>query len=59
MSLISKSPAMPQPKGSSATQGTSVGSGSRPVPSKFKLESSAPKDPLGLDGRNRTPNKPL
>lgn len=59
MGIISKSPAMPQPKGSSAMQNTSVGSGSRPVASRFKLESSAPKDPHGLDGRNKTPHKPL
>jgi hypothetical protein len=59
MGIISPSPAMPQEKGSSASQNTSVGSGSRPTKSTFKLESSAPKDPHGLDGRNKTPNKPL
>lgn len=59
MGIISRSPAMPQEKGSSATQSTSVGSGSRPTASKYKLESSAPMDPHGLDGRNKTPNKPL
>jgi hypothetical protein len=57
---ISKSPAMPQEKGSSAKQNTSVGSGSRPgTTGKYPLASSAPKDPYGLDGRNKTPNKPL
>ena len=59
MGIISPSPAMPQEKGSSSPQNTSVGSGSRPTKSKFPLQSSAPKDPHGLDGRNRTPNKPL
>lgn len=57
---ISKSPAMPQEGGSSAKQNTSVGSGSRPgTTGKFPLKSSAPMDPHGLDGRNKTPNKPL
>ena len=32
-----------------------VGSGSRPGPSRFPIPTSAPKDPLGLDGR-RTPS---
>lgn len=57
---ISKSPAMPQEGGSSAKQNTAVGSGSRPgTMGKYPLQSSAPKDPHGLDGRNKTPNKPL
>lgn len=57
---ISKSPTIPHEHGSSAKQGTAVGSGSRPGTSnKFPLDSTAPKDPRGLDGRNRTPNKPL
>ena len=60
MSIFHPVPSMPQPdKGSSAKQDTSVGSGSRPTKSKFPIESSAPRDPHGLDGRNRTPNKPL
>lgn len=59
MGIISPSPAMPQEHGGSAKQGTSVGSGSRPTKSTFPLESSAAKDPHGLDGRNQTPNKPL
>ena len=59
MSIISPSPAMKQEKGSSAKQNTAVGSGSRPTKSMFPLESSAPKDPHGLDGRNDTPHKPL
>jgi hypothetical protein len=51
---------MPQEGGSSAKQNTSVGSGSRPGTSnKFPLASSAPKDAHGLDGRSKTPNKPL
>lgn len=59
MGIISPSPSMPVEKGNSAPQDTSVGSGSRPTKSKFPLESSAPRDPHGLDGRNKTPNKPL
>ena len=34
---------------SSAKQNTSVGSGSRPVPSKFKIPTSAPMQPHELD----------
>ena len=44
MALISPSPAMPQPKGSSAMQNTSVGGGSRPTPSKIKIGVSAPEN---------------
>lgn len=56
MGIISKSPAMAQPKigmmkGGSASQNTAAGSGSRPVPSKYKLPSSAPTDPKTLGGR--------
>jgi len=41
----------PSSKGGSAPQNTAVGSGSRPTRSKIPLESSAPMDPYGLDGR--------
>nr|WKF58810.1 hypothetical protein HUO10_003311 [Paraburkholderia busanensis] len=37
--------------GGSAPQNTSVGSGSRPTRSKIGIETSAPMDPRGLDGR--------
>lgn len=51
MGIISKSPAMPQEKGTSSPQNTSVGSGSRPTPSTFKTKTSAPENPrtLGRD----------
>ena len=49
MALISPSPSMPQPKGSSAMQNTSVGGGSRPTASKIKLHTSAPDDARTLD----------
>jgi len=39
------SPAMPQEHGNSRTQGTAVGSGSRPTKSKIAIETSAPEDP--------------
>ena len=52
--LGSKSPSMPQAKGSSAPQNTAVGSGSRPGKSKMMIETSSPKDAHGLDGR-KTP----
>lgn len=41
----------PPSKGGSAPQNTSVGSGSRPTRSRMPIESSAPSDPYGLDGR--------
>jgi hypothetical protein len=44
MALISKSPAIAQPKGNSTPQNTAVGSGSRPTPAKIKIETSAPTD---------------
>ena len=46
--LISDSPTLKHEKGNSATQNTSVGSGSRPTTSKMKIESSAPKEPHTL-----------
>jgi hypothetical protein len=51
VNIISDSPHMPQEHGDSAMQNTSVGSGSRPTPSKFKIDTSAPEDPhtLGRD----------
>lgn len=43
-SIISKSPAMMQPKGDSAKQDTNVGGGSRPTKSMYPIETSAPMD---------------
>lgn len=40
----SDAPAMPQEKGGSATVHMAAGTGSRPVPSKYKIETSAPED---------------
>lgn len=40
-----------QPKGSSAKQNTSVGSGSRPTPSRYPIPTSAPANPHTLGGR--------
>lgn len=37
--------------GSSKTQGTAVGSGSRPTKSRIPIETSSPSDQHGLDGR--------
>lgn len=48
MARVSKSPTIAHSKGSSMRQGTSVGSGSRPTPSKVKIPTSAPQDPKGL-----------
>ncbi len=51
MGILSKSPSMPQEKGSSMQQNTAVGSGSRPTKSKVTIETSAPTNPhtLGRD----------
>ena len=38
-------PAMPQHHGGSQEQNTAVHSGSRPTPSKIKIETSAPENP--------------
>lgn len=46
--IFSDSPAMPQEKGSSMSQGTSTGSGSRPTKGMTMTPSSAPTDPHGL-----------
>lgn len=46
--LISDSPTLKGEKGTSRTQGTSVGSGSRPTPSKVKIPTSAPSEPHTL-----------
>jgi len=48
MSIISGSPTLKAPAQSSASQNTSVGSGSRPTASRFKIKTSAPSDPRGL-----------
>jgi len=48
MALISKSPTIAHPKGSSMKQNTSVGSGSRPTSSRVKIETSAPSNPKTL-----------
>jgi hypothetical protein len=48
MSIISSSPTLSHPKGSSASQNTSVGSGSRPTASSHKIPSSAPSEPRTL-----------
>jgi hypothetical protein len=55
MAIWSDSPHMPEPKGTSATQNTSVGSGSRPTKSRFKIETSAPDNARMLDGRGEVP----
>lgn len=49
--MISKSPTLKAPAQSSATQNTSVGSGSRPTSSRYPIPTSAPSDPhtLGRD----------
>ncbi len=48
MALISDSPHLTEPKGTSMPQNTSVGSGSRPTPSKVKIPTSAPTEPHTL-----------
>ncbi len=48
MGIFSDSPTLKAPKGTSAPQNTSVGSGSRPTSSKYKIETSAPSDPHTL-----------
>lgn len=48
MGIISDSPALKAPKETSAPQNTSVGGGSRPTPSKMKIETSAPMEPMTL-----------
>lgn len=49
--LGTDTPTMKAPSQSSAKLNTSVGSGSRPGNVRFPIESSAPMDPYGLDGR--------
>lgn len=46
--LWSDAPHMNPPAQSSAPQNTSVGSGSRPTPSRIKIQSSAPSNPATL-----------
>lgn len=49
MGIISPSPSMKAPDaGTSASQNTSVGSGSRPTASKYKTDTSAPENPRTL-----------
>lgn len=48
MSLVSDKGGVKAPAQSSRPQSTSVGSGSRPTPSKIKIDTSAPSDPKGL-----------
>jgi hypothetical protein len=47
--IFSNSPTLKAPAQSSAPQNTSVGSGSRPTPSRFKIKTSAPDEPRMLD----------
>ena len=51
MGMISDQGGVKAPAQSSAPQNTSVGSGSRPTPSRIKIELSAPTSPqtLGRD----------
>lgn len=51
MPIISNSPTLKGQMGTSATQNTSVGSGSRPTPSRFKIDTSAPENARTLGGR--------
>lgn len=53
MALFESKGAVKAPAQSSRPQNTAVGSGSRPVPSKVKIETSAPSDPRTL-GRATT-----
>lgn len=49
MGIFSNSPTLKAPAQSSAPQNTSVGSGSRPTASRFKIATSAPAEPRMLD----------
>jgi hypothetical protein len=51
MGIIDSKSTMSSPKGSSAPQNTSVGSGSRPTKSTHKIETSEPSNPhtMGRD----------
>ncbi|TAL03717.1 MAG: hypothetical protein EPO08_03500 [Rhodospirillaceae bacterium] len=51
MSIISNSPTLKGPMGTSAPQNTSVGSGSRPTASRIKIPTSAPENARTLGGR--------
>lgn len=55
MSIISNSPTLKAPPQSSAKMFSAVGSGSRPVASRHKIETSAPMEPRKLDGRGDVP----
>lgn len=48
MALLSNTPTMKAPSQSSAAQNTAVGSGSRPTPSRIKIDTSAPMNPQTL-----------
>lgn len=48
MGILSNSPTLSEPKGTSAPQNTAVGGGSRPTPSKMKTPTSAPMEPHEL-----------
>jgi hypothetical protein len=56
MALFSDSPTLKPPKQTSTMKNTPVGSGCRPVPSKYKIETSAPTNAHTLD---RNPPAPL
>jgi hypothetical protein len=49
MGIFSDSPTLKHPKETSAPQNTSVGSGSRPTSSRYKIMTSAPAEPRMLD----------
>lgn len=50
MAIWSNSPTLkPSSEKMSAPQNTSVGSGSRPTASRYKIDTSAPKEPRMLD----------
>lgn len=46
--LISPSPSLTPAKGATRIINPSVGSGSRPGPSRIKIETTAPSDPITL-----------
>lgn len=55
MAIWSQKPSLKAPAQSSAPQNTSVGSGSRPTSSRFKIEDSAPANARMLGGRGEVP----
>ncbi len=48
MALINSTGGVKAPSQTSAPQNTAVGSGSRPTPSRIKIDTSAPADPKTL-----------